>query len=85
MIEQQIRPWEVLDPLVLALLASIRREDFVPAAHKALAFVDMELPLGQPAVDGETMLAPASPTPKCAWPMPPPTTSPPAPPKRRGM
>ncbi|NWF48070.1 protein-L-isoaspartate O-methyltransferase [Hydrogenophaga sp. D2P1] len=58
MIEQQIRPWEVLDPQVLALLARMRREDFVPAAHKALAFVDMELPLGQPAVDGETMLAP---------------------------
>jgi len=58
MIEQQIRPWEVLDPQVLELLAKVRREDFVPAAHKALAFVDMEQPLGQPAMDGETMLAP---------------------------
>jgi len=46
MIEQQIRPWEVLDAQVLALLASVRREDFVPAAHQALAFVDMEIPLG---------------------------------------
>ena len=45
MIEQQIRPWEVLDPQVLSLLSSVRREDFAPLAHKALAFVDMELPL----------------------------------------
>ena len=58
MIEQQIRPWEVLDPQVLALLARMRREDFVPAAHKALAFADMELPLTHPAVEGECMLAP---------------------------
>lgn len=58
MIEQQIRPWEVLDAGVLALLAQIRREDFVPQAHRALAFTDMELPLTQPAVDGQAMLAP---------------------------
>ena len=45
MIEQQIRPWEVLDNQVLALLAVVKREDFVPMAHKALAFVDMEIPL----------------------------------------
>ena len=56
MIEQQIRPWEVLDPQVLALLSTVRREDFVPLAHKALAFVDMEIPLGtQPH---QVMLAP---------------------------
>ena len=54
MIEQQIRPWEVLDPQVLALLAVVRREDFVPLAHQALAFVDMEIPLAQ----GQAMLAP---------------------------
>ena len=54
MIEQQIRPWEVLDPQVLALLSVVRREDFVPLAHKALAFVDMEIPLGH----GQVMLAP---------------------------
>ena len=54
MIEQQIRPWEVLDPQVLELLSVVRREDFVPLAHKALAFVDMELPLGH----GQVMLAP---------------------------
>ena len=46
MIEQQIRPWEVLDSQILALLAVIQREDFVPAAHRSLAFVDMEIPLG---------------------------------------
>ena len=45
MIEQQIRPWEVLDSQVLALLAVIKREDFVPTACKALAFADMEIPL----------------------------------------
>jgi protein-L-isoaspartate(D-aspartate) O-methyltransferase len=45
MIEQQIRPWEVLDPGVLELLASVRREDFVPPARRALAFVDTQVPL----------------------------------------
>jgi protein-L-isoaspartate(D-aspartate) O-methyltransferase len=45
MIEQQIRPWEVLDNQVLSLLAVVKREDFVPQALKALAFVDMEIPL----------------------------------------
>ncbi len=54
MIEQQIRPWEVLDPTVLDLLAVVRREDFVPPAHRALAFADLELPIGQ----GQTMLQP---------------------------
>lgn len=56
MIEQQVRPWEVLDPAVLALLDSVKREHFVPAAQKALAYVDMELPLGQGA--DQVMLAP---------------------------
>ena len=54
MIEQQVRPWEVLDPQVLELLSVVRREDFVPLAHQALAFVDMEIPLGH----GQFMLAP---------------------------
>lgn len=58
MIEQQIRPWEVLDANVLALLDRVHREDFVPPAHKALAFADMELPLNHPAVEGQAMLAP---------------------------
>jgi len=56
MIEQQIRPWEVLDPQVLALLSTVRREDFVPLAHKSLAFVDMEIPLG--TLPHQVMLAP---------------------------
>jgi protein-L-isoaspartate(D-aspartate) O-methyltransferase len=58
MIEQQIRPWDVHDAQVLELLSSIRREDYVPAAHRALAFFDMELPLGDGSVPGQTMLAP---------------------------
>ena len=45
MIEQQIRPWEVLDHQVLSLLALVKREDFVPLVHRTLAFVDMEIPL----------------------------------------
>ena len=54
MIEQQIRPWNVLDDQVLHLLSVVRREDFVPLAHKALTFADMEIPLGH----GQVMLAP---------------------------
>jgi protein-L-isoaspartate(D-aspartate) O-methyltransferase len=45
MIEQQIRPWEVLDQSVLDLLAVVKRELFVPPAYKRIAFVDMEIPL----------------------------------------
>jgi len=51
MIEQQIRPWDVLDSGVLALLSRVRREDFVPPAHKALAFTDMMIPLLAPTED----------------------------------
>nr|OJW42191.1 MAG: protein-L-isoaspartate O-methyltransferase [Thiobacillus sp. 65-1059] len=54
MVEQQIRPWDVLDQDVLDLLFKVRREDFVPQAHRALAFVDMEIPLGH----GQTMWTP---------------------------
>jgi protein-L-isoaspartate(D-aspartate) O-methyltransferase len=54
MIEQQIRPWDVLDPNVLDLLIRIRREDFLPSSHRHLAFVDMEVPLPE----GQVMLAP---------------------------
>lgn len=45
MVEQQIRPWDVLDQRILEILLRMRREDFVPAAHQSLAFVDMEIPL----------------------------------------
>jgi protein-L-isoaspartate(D-aspartate) O-methyltransferase len=54
MIEQQIRPWEVLDDGVLSLLSIVKREDFVPAAYRALAFVDTEVPLPH----GQSMLTP---------------------------
>jgi len=43
MIEQQIRPWDVLDPTVLQLLSLVRREDFVAPAHRHLAFSDVDL------------------------------------------
>jgi protein-L-isoaspartate(D-aspartate) O-methyltransferase len=58
MIEQQIRPWDVLDTEVLHLLSVVKREDFVPLAHKALAFVDMEIPLRGAAEPAQCMLAP---------------------------
>ena len=58
MIEQQIRPWEVLDADVLALLSVVKRENFVPASMKAMAFVDMELPLREGGARGQAMLAP---------------------------
>jgi protein-L-isoaspartate(D-aspartate) O-methyltransferase len=45
MIEQQIRPWEVLDQDVLNLFSTLRREDFVPPAWRSMAFTDMEVPL----------------------------------------
>jgi len=54
MIEQQIRPWDVLDPGVLSLLAVVKREDFVPYAYRSMAFMDTELPLPE----GQCMLAP---------------------------
>jgi protein-L-isoaspartate(D-aspartate) O-methyltransferase len=54
MVEQQIRTWEVLDQAVLDLLYVVPREDFVPPAYRTLAFVDMEIPIGE----GEKMMAP---------------------------
>jgi protein-L-isoaspartate(D-aspartate) O-methyltransferase len=54
MIEQQIRPWDVLDQDVLSLLSIVRREDFMPPAYRALAFVDMQVPLPE----GQFMLEP---------------------------
>ncbi len=58
MIEQQIRPWQVLDPAVLSLLSTVRREDFVPAAHRALAFMDTQVPLIAGQAHGPAMLEP---------------------------
>jgi len=54
MIEQQVRAWDVLDLRVLEAMAQVRREDFVPAGYRELAFADMCLPLGH----GQAMLAP---------------------------
>jgi protein-L-isoaspartate(D-aspartate) O-methyltransferase len=54
MIEQQIRTWEVLDDTVLSLLSVVKREEFVPAAYRSMAFVDTEVPLP----NGQSMLAP---------------------------
>ena len=45
MIEQQIRPWNVLDPSVLALLRKVPREQFVTTRQQALAFADLSIPL----------------------------------------
>jgi protein-L-isoaspartate(D-aspartate) O-methyltransferase len=59
MVEQQIRPWDVLDPDVLELLYALKREDFVPPAYRAMAFTDMEIPLivgDRPT--GQTMFSP---------------------------
>jgi protein-L-isoaspartate(D-aspartate) O-methyltransferase len=54
MIEQQVRPWEVLDPRVLEVLGKIHREDFVPPRFRRLAFTDFEVPLAH----GEMMMKP---------------------------
>ena len=63
MVEQQVRPWDVLDARVLEALLAVRREDFVPQAHRTLAYADMEIPLGQgqrmmkPVIEGRTLQA----------------------------
>ena len=54
MIEQQIRPWDVLDDTILSLLQRIKREEYVPEAYRAMAFMDLEIPLGH----SESMLSP---------------------------
>lgn len=63
MVEQQIRPWEVLDLDVLDLLMTVKREEYVPAAHKTLAFADVEIPIGcgqvmlKPVIEGKVLQA----------------------------
>jgi len=54
MVEQQIRPWDVLDLRVLDILARLPREAFVDDAYKTLAYADLALPIGH----GETMMKP---------------------------
>jgi protein-L-isoaspartate(D-aspartate) O-methyltransferase len=58
MIEQQIRPWDVLDPDVLTLLSVVHREDFVPLAWRESAFTDTEIPLVEGGKGGKVMLQP---------------------------
>lgn len=63
MVEQQIRPWDVLDIRVLDVLARLPREAFVAETHRKLAYADVELPLGngqkmmKPVVEGRTLQA----------------------------
>ncbi|MES9823416.1 MAG: protein-L-isoaspartate O-methyltransferase [Candidatus Thiodiazotropha endolucinida] len=54
MVEQQIRPWEVLDPRVLSLMESLPREHYVPQSYRDLAYADIEVPIGQ----GQQMMFP---------------------------
>jgi protein-L-isoaspartate(D-aspartate) O-methyltransferase len=54
MIEQQIRPWEVLDPRVLAVFRQVERDRFVPAEYRNVAYSDVEIPIGH----GERMMKP---------------------------
>jgi len=54
MIEQQIRPWDVLDERVLSVMAELKRELFVPDAYQGLAYADIEIPIGR----NTSMLAP---------------------------
>ena len=58
MVEQQIRTWEVLDPEVLELLFTVKREAFVPEAYRSLAFADLELPLSENGARGQAMWTP---------------------------
>ena len=54
MVEQQVRPWDVLDMAVLDVIGRLPREAFVAEQHQALAYADIELPLGH----GEKMMKP---------------------------
>lgn len=61
MIEQQVRPWEVLDPAVLDTLGALQREDFVPLKQRKLAYADVALPIEhaqlmmKPVVEGRML------------------------------
>lgn len=63
MVRQQVRPWEVLDPRVLDVLGTVKREDFVPPRYRPMAFADMALPLEhgemtmKPVVEGRMLQA----------------------------
>ena len=61
MVEQQVRPWDVLDPRVLSVIGRTPREDFVDPAYRELAYADLSLPIGhgqfmmKPVVEGRTL------------------------------
>jgi protein-L-isoaspartate(D-aspartate) O-methyltransferase len=63
MIEQQIRPWEVLDHQVLSTLQQVSREDFVNPAYRGLAYADCQIPITggvrmlPPVVEGRMLQA----------------------------
>lgn len=63
MIEQQVRPWDVLDQRVLDVLAEVPRESFLDEKHKGLAYSDFQLPIGhgqhmlKPTLDGRLLQA----------------------------
>jgi len=54
MVEQQVRPWDVLDNQVLDVLERVHREDFVPVRYRKMAFADLSIPLG----NGQCMMCP---------------------------
>ena len=63
MVEQQVRPWEVLDSTVLDILEDIQREDFVPVRYRKLAFADLNIPIAheqfmmKPVIEGRMLQA----------------------------
>ncbi len=63
MVEQQVRPWDVLDTRVLDVLGEVKREDFVPPRYRKLAFTDLAIPLDhdeymlKPVVEGRLLQA----------------------------
>ena len=59
MVEQQIRTWDVLDQDVLDLLYVVPREDFVPATYRGLAFIEMEIPIGEDTGSTQRMISSA--------------------------
>ena len=63
MVEQQMRPWEILDPEVIHVVKTLDRADFVPDPYKGLAYADCRIPLGNgvhmlpPTIEGRMLQA----------------------------
>ncbi len=63
MVEQQVRPWDVLDDRVLDTLTDVPRDQYVPAKYRNLAYADTAIPLGEnaammhPVVEGRLLQA----------------------------